>query len=238
MKLLCSLLTAYCLLVSPAWAAFPQVADVSSGNVGAQTNITVTLPATITAGQLLVVTIGQNGAGSYDWSTASGWAEIYDQSTTDGCHLTVGYKVAVGDEDGTVITVTGTADRSQFIAYAISGHDSGQAPQASAEASGVAGPADPGSLTPTGGAKDYLWLAAACIDGTNNITGAPANYSNFLFVDDTSEGLAIARRELNAASEDPGAFADGGAVAEWNAVTIAVHPAAAAAATRRRAVMY
>lgn len=218
-------LLALLLTAAPGWAQFPTVTHTNSSltNTGS-TSIVVSLPATVTAGQRLIAAIGADGSGSFDWSSATGWTELYDQSTSGECHLTVGQKIADGTEGGTTITVTASgADKAAHQSFAISGHNPAIAPQASAESETL----DPASLIPTGGVKAYLWLTFACIDGGVDITGAPANYTNLIFNESSvgsASGLASARRNLTASSEDPGAFTQGGAEG-GNSVTIAVHPA-------------
>lgn len=218
--------------VAPAWAAFPQVRSsaacapsVNCTDTGS-TSIVITLPSPIEPGDLILVFVAVDLTGSQDWSSATGFSEIYDENTANGCNLGVGHKIADGTEDGTTITVTGSgANKAAHQAYAISGHNPAIAPQAAAEATGTSGNPNPPSLTPTGGAKPYLWFAAACIDGSVDITDDPADYANFVFNETTAgngTGLGVARRELNAISENPGAFT--AASDDWNATTVAVHP--------------
>jgi hypothetical protein len=106
-----------------------------------------------------------------------------------------------------------------------------QAPEALSTAYITSGTSiDPPSLTPTGGAKDYLWLAVSGWRGaTLTATGNPTNYTNA--IEGNSGGTATTgtrlrslRRELNAASEDPSAFTLSAASDRRLGVTIAVHP--------------
>jgi hypothetical protein len=91
---------------------------------------------------------------------------------------------------------------------------------------------DPPSLTPTGGAKDYLWLAVAGWRRTGlSATTDPTNYTNA--IEGSSGGNATGtklrslRRQLNGASEDPAAFTLSNTTSERRVgATIAVHPAA------------
>ncbi len=69
------------------------------------------------------------------------------------------------------------------------------------------------NLTPSWGAKKTLWLACASSANANAFTAPPADYTDF---DDEGYGghmngthCANGRRELLAASEDPGGFAAG-----------------------------
>jgi hypothetical protein len=84
---------------------------------------------------------------------------------------------------------------------------------------------DPPSLTPPGGAADYLWFAGLFTTSTTVATAAPASYTNLLTVSNAASfALNTANRSLNAASEDPGTFTDAASTASNVAVTIAVAP--------------
>lgn len=92
----------------------------------------------------------------------------------------------------------------------------------SGETGGGATPADPPNLVYSGSAQDVLWFAIASSLGPV-FTTPPASYPLYNFF--TSPGAniapALAARELNAASENPGAFAPTPG-SDWHAVTIGV----------------
>src|SRR5574337_187068 len=219
--------------------AFPTVAGT---NTHVDLNVTshvINLPASIAAGDLLIAKLGY-GVTSNTLTWPAGWNAITNgavEETTGGTEgIEVRYRLADGTE-GASITVTSSAQcRSESQSYRITGAaDPGtQAPEA-ANAIGTNSSADSPSLTPTGGAKDYLWLSfvSASRQATaNDFTGAPTNYSNLLTAANTTTGVSLttgasAERQLNAASEDPGAFATGtGLTVAWAAVTLAIHPPA------------
>ena len=111
--------------------------------------------------------------------------------------------------------------------YRITGHN---AHELSTQAQNTDANPDPSSLNPTGwGTENTLWLAVAnrC-DDSSAITAYPTNYTNGT---DTiadggankSAGVESARRELNAASEDPGTFTIDESEA-WIAHTIGIEP--------------
>jgi hypothetical protein len=82
-------------------------------------------------------------------------------------------------------------------------------------------------MTPSGGAKDYLWMWFAAGAAGRICSGAPTNYTNLGIADSGSNAgsaaISTARRELNAASEDPG-NASLEASGAWTALVVAVHP--------------
>jgi hypothetical protein len=81
--------------------------------------------------------------------------------------------------------------------------------------------------TPSGGAKDYLWMWMNGADDGRICTAAPTNYTNLETSDNGSTGgssaMSTARRELNAASENPGT-ATLEASGAWMAIVVAIHP--------------
>jgi hypothetical protein len=208
----------------PAQAAFPAVqATNTSGHSSNVTSHTVNLPTGINAGDLLIVFFSCDGNETVTWPTVDGWASIFNQ--TNANTLDIGYKIADGTEGSTITVGTGTTEQSAHISYRITGHDSAQAPEASAGATGNSTSPNPDSLAPTGGAKDYLWIAVEGNDQGDAASAYPTNYTNGQTNNiGTNNGanVAVARRALNASSEDPGTFTIPSE--EWIACTVAVHP--------------
>lgn len=209
--------------------AFPQVVNESSSSNGTdQTNQVVTLPGSLVVGNKLVAALSIDGATTATWP--AGWDEILDANRT-GVTVTVGVRTIDGSEGATVTVVTSASERSCHHCWQISGHDNAILPEAGSANGNSASP-NPPSLTPTGGAKDYLWLAVACLQpGTNVATGFPASYTNTGQeagpATAADSPIAWGRRELNAASEDPLAFSM--TSSNWIAATVAIHPASAPA---------
>ena len=226
-------------LCSPAWAAFPTVQARSIATVNG-TALVVTLPAGSTDGDLIVILL-QAGNSNYPptfttWSQTgpgtTGWTELYDSQGE------AFYYKQIGAAEANPSFTSSVSDRSGASALRITGHEdpATQAPEASAGATGTSAIPDPDSLTPTGGAKDYLWIAVdGNTDGRRTVSAAPTNYLN-LNAFSTAGGAsgatgATAERQLNAASEDPGIFTISGS-SLWEAHTIAIHPSTAPAARR------
>lgn len=227
------------LAASPAWAAFPTVDDSNNSKSTAEsTNHIVSMPATCASGKLLLVVFITDGTESIGWPGS--WVELPLQTSGINPSGAVGYLVSTGAEAGGTITVTtGTTESSSHISLCISGHldPATQAPELSSwSAPGATVTPDPPSLTPTGGAKDYLWIAVSAQDnGAKSVSAYPTNYDSNQIIapagDNTTTRVALATRELNAASEDPGTFTWSGVADNPTlALTIAVHPAASAAA--------
>lgn len=225
-------------IAAPAWAAFPTVTDSNNSKSTAEsTNHSVSMPPTCAAGKLLLVVFTTDGTESIGWPGS--WVELPSQTSGINPSGAVGYLVSTGAEAGGTITVTtGTIESSSHISLCIDGaiDPATQTPELSTwSAPGATVTPDPPSLTPTGGAKDYLWIAVSAQDnGAKSVSAYPTNYASNQVIapagDNTTTRVALATRELNAASEDPGTFTWSGVADNSTlALTIAVHPATAAA---------
>jgi len=203
---------------------FPAVQDTNtSGESSDVTSHTVNLPANISAGDLLIVFFSCDANETVTWPTGDGWASIFHQ--TNANTLDIGYKIADGTEGATITVTTGSAEQSAHISYRITGNHRYLAPEVSTGATGNSTSPNPDSLTPTGGAKDYLWIAVEGNADGDVASAYPSNYTNGQTnAVGTTAGanIAVARRELNASSEDPVAFTI--PLNKWVACTVAVHP--------------
>lgn len=209
--------------------AFPQVADSATSISGGGTAHTVNLPANIANGNLLLGFFVCDDDETIGWP--GDWTEIFELAYLNGCTLSVAYRNADGNEGATITVNTSSDEQAGAIVHRITGHSTSQAPQASTGASGSSVSPDPDSLAPTGGAKDYMWIAVEGNDHNDQISSYPANYTdnqtNIKSGDASSAAsLGLATRELNAVSEDPDAFTLGG-TEQWIAVTVAIHPGGA-----------
>lgn len=92
---------------------------------------------------------------------------------------------------------------------------------------------NPPSLTPSGGSREYLWIAVGTlrsnIGSSRSITGAPTNYSNLNgdLIANSSGHVAVgtAERTLTASSENPGSFSVDSSSSVYAAgVTISIEP--------------
>jgi len=220
--------------------AFPVVeaANESTKTATTGTTHTVNLPTGIQAGDLLLVLINKGRAtAAWSFNALAGWTELLDEAVAGGGY--VAYRWADGTE-GATIGLTGAADRSAHITYRVSGAENPatQAPEISAVATGTSNAPNPNSLSPTGGAKDYLWLTffgtttSEEADDDTWTNNAATNYGSLLQktsgTGGTNVGACVASsvRTNNAASEDavwPAASLD--ASLGWRAYTIAIHPA-------------
>jgi hypothetical protein len=230
----------------PAIESINPAADSSTGGAAtsgstAATSHSVVLPATVTAGSLLMVIGRVSGAGAVA-VTGGGWTITQDSSDGSDDVTFWMYRDALADgtEDGTSITVTHGNFKMTAVSLSITGAETPatQAPQSSTVAVGTNTTPDPTTCTPTGGAKDYLWVWAGGWDGEQTLSKTqPTNFTDRADVSTGTGGLPATNnqiktpdRQFNAASLDAGSITLSGAPTGWTAWLLAVHPATAPAA--------
>lgn len=199
---------------------FPVVeATATSEETSSTATHNITLPSGIAAGDTLIAIIAINAAAVVTWP--SGWTQFYNQVNGSNLRLAAAWRKATGSEGATVDPTSSPSQTSSHQAYRISGaaDPTVTPPEASAGVSGSSSTPNPDTLTPIGGAKDYLWLAIECHSIGTTTSSAPASYTNLV----AFKRVGSARRNLNAANTDPGTFGLSGSVV-WIAGTIAVHP--------------
>ncbi len=216
---------------TPVQAAFPSIADTATSLEDATNKVshTVSLPPNIVSGNLLIVVFVSDGNPSITFpNEGTDWIVLKDMAADgNAARLKVCYRDADGGEGATITVTTASSQRSAHVAYRITGHSTTQSPEASTGASGDDRWPDPDSLTPTGGAKDYLWIAIEGHDRDRDVAIWPSGYAlaqlKSVGGGANSASTAAGGRNRNIASEDPGTFSimNGD---NWAAVTVAIHP--------------
>lgn len=216
--------------------AFPAVQATNTTNgTAASASAVVNLPAGIVAGDLLLVLHRSADGTALHAVSGGGWTNLFnDNSDASNDRISLWYRQADGTE-GATITITQTSSKFASLAWRITGHEDPavQAPEFATLVTGTSALPDPGAVTPTGGAKDYLFLWMGGWEGeqTSPPAGNPTNYASPFGADSGTGGavatncrVASASRALNAASEDPGSWTIS-ASDDWTATVLAVHPA-------------
>jgi len=223
------------LVSSLAVAAFPQLetgspVSFASGEPDVNPD-SVTQPPNVADGALL---IHASVVDTNDTITGiTGYTEFASSPFLCGssaCNVQFYFKDADGTEDGVNVNVTkSSTDNMASAFWSITGaaDPTVQEPEVLCTAGNSGDAQDPPSLTPTGGAKDYLWMI---FDGRNNgstTTTFDGSYSNTGSEETTDIGgnvaIAWGTKEENASVEDPDAFEDQGT--NFTSCTIAIHPA-------------
>lgn len=226
--------------------AFPTTGSATSTNFTTSvTSMPVNLPATPASGDLLVAFACVRNAGT--WTLPSGWNEYDSQSSGGVGELTLFAKVSDGTEGVSDTWTAGTGTTATWHAFLIPAASwFGTIPATLADwvakstnAGGAGSATNPPALTPAWGAADTLWITVAQLSAEAiTYSAAPTNYVEFIGTSASSGGSTVSMgsgtRELNAASDDPGNFTSSGNARWWDAMTIAVRPAAGGAPATRR----
>ena len=183
------------------------------------------MPASISAGDLLIIIFGTR---SNVTTTLAGWTEVGDST-----YVHIYAKVAEGSDTATIQT-SGNS-RSAHVSYRLTGAEG--ASGVSATIGSQTGPSlnpNPPSHTAAWSQDDTLWIAVSVSDNdgdSSTYTGIPTNYTNGVHKDNNngavSTHVGTARRELNATSDDPGAFTIS-VTKVYTGATIAIKPASVA----------
>lgn len=218
--------------------AFPALQGSITGTNGttATTTPVVNLPTGIKAGELIVVLFRSAVAGAIGWPNAT-WLEQFDASSDAADdNMALAVRKADGTE-GSTITLSSGNGKFAALAFRVSGaqEPENRTPEFSTVATGTNTTPDPTTCTPTGGAKDYMWVWVGGWSGeqTSPPASNPTNYPTTAGADsgtagtvDTNCRVAVAiRSNLNAASEDPGSWTISVAPTGWTAYCMAIHPA-------------
>jgi hypothetical protein len=230
--------------------AFPQV--IASNTSFENTNVTnhdVALPnGCNVVGRRIVAGVGVDSTASVTVTWPAGWTEISQALCNAGNgKLSVAYHDTDGTEGytgagDTIVVVLSFADGGAHISYLITGFDPATAPEGLNNNQLSTGTnVDPPSLTPAGGAKDYLWMAWGDADALPVVTAYPTNYTdNQLSLNTGVVGgqlIMAATRELNAATEDPGAFTIDAAHQRCG-ITVAISPVVAGGSSQPPRTMH
>jgi len=218
--------------------AFPLVQTTAETAVSsAGTNHAVTLPSGIVAADMTLL-VGAIGSVAASLNALTDWNEILDENQIIGLKI-LNY---IGAGVPTTPTfVSSAATRSAWIGLRISGADKTITPQIGTTGiSTSSSPDPPSSAVPSGGPKDFLFVACASMAGeeadddtwvnnppTNYLPSPPLQKACGTAGTNLAGLIMVAYRQLNTAStENPGPFLTD-LSANWRSQTIIVHPAAA-----------
>jgi hypothetical protein len=203
--------------------AFPTTANpLTSTESTATTSHEVPVHGDVVEGDLLIVLLATDVTAEF--VSLSGFTTLY----TD-FHLHVFAKIAAGDEVSPLLAASSEASQSAVHVYRV---NAGTWSGVLSEAEGVhlvgANGLNPPEVTPAWGAQDTLWIAGMGCDDDEIVSGFPTDFIGTAYLRSTVGGggectVASCRRQLNAASLDPGAFAIGTSEVAFS-VTIAISP--------------
>lgn len=202
----------------PAPDGFPKVVATSVSKVDPEkTTHLVTLPAGITANDLLILLWTDNGAATtLGGADIASWTPLYND-ITDNNRRAAFYKKATGLEGSSMTITTNKNDASVHNVYRIAAGTWKGVPEVSTLSTANTANPDPPSLNPLGWVEEpTMWLIAGHIAGDGDIVvNVPDNYAATLLEIGTGGGgggkdayMASAYRFFTASAEDPGAFSN------------------------------
>lgn len=207
--------------------ATPTIASVAGVADSAATTHAASLPARIYKGSLLLMECA-----SYDQAitTPTGWTSLESATTSGGLFTSTFYKVADGSEATSVtVALAGSARLSSRAVKIIGQKSSGFIEIATPVSGNTSGP-DPGTVTPSWGSANNLWIVGAMArsgGSTTLISAYPSGYTDNQAESTNNNALgctaAIASKAATASSDNPAAWTLAGA-REVVATTIAVRP--------------
>jgi hypothetical protein len=220
---------------------FPAIGTpVTTQTAPGSTTHSVALPASLTAGRILVLAV-QSADLNVGLTGLEGWTERYENA--DGYVRGVYARIVDGTEGGTLVLSTTSATRISAVAFEVSGAYSPSL--SSLVAAGVDYisstnyPRASPDLESGWGSADTLWLSVFMGDSTGTLTTAPTDYAEVASVVPTSTSsshIYVYSRELAAADEQPGDWTFATLRAS-SIVTLAVRPAGPASPTGHRFMM-
>lgn len=203
--------------------SYPVVEDITETTPQSASTHVIDYPATVDVDDLLIVVFACD---DNEVVTCSAFTEIYNEDAgAQGPTLYVGWRKAVGDEDGgTFDIITGGAEGSCAYVFRITGAQDPTSvpPEASAEGFGSSVNPNSLSLTPLSGSRYYLFISVEGNDDDDNVTGYPSNMAdNRQYSQQTSVTLGIATEEYVGTVFDPEQFTIA-AAESWEAATISI----------------
>ena len=189
--------------------AFPVVEAGSNGrNESSATTHSVTLPAGVAAGDLLLIFF----ATRYDTAITgpAGWTQVFQPVYSTYCRIACFSIIASGGETLASVTTAGNT-RTGFVCYRISGA-SGNVEFGSAVFQ--TGSHDVAPVTASWGVKDNLFLAMCGKTEANTLSYWPSTHTlhrtKNLWLDGNAANVFVCARTEAVATHDAGSFTFGG----------------------------
>jgi hypothetical protein len=218
--------------------AFAVLQDTTTGSVSGANNYDIDYPATVNSGDFLLFLSANDLARGLDGFDTAGWT-VLTNPVTSYVSMCVAYKYCDGTETGTFNVQFNPSAYDglawHILRYTGVANPAVQPPEAPwASAGGDSTNPDPITTdAPTGGAKDYTFIAVVATDYTTVPSASPTGYgaAQYLSSGNGDATLIYAIKEENkATAEDPDVFTID--IAEqWRANTVILHPETTSTAT-------
>ena len=205
--------------------AFPIIQAYHTGSVEESTSHYINLPSSINAGDLILVFFTCDGVAPISVNTSSSgtkWTklgEFASLANTAACFS------KIAEVSNVLELTTDSSESSTYIVYRISGTGLSNPEVQYNEGSNVN--ADPPSVTPVFGNKEYLWIVYGGFDGIVIPSAAPSGFTGLIteqsaYAEQPSSASAYAENQTSG-TYDPGAFTSSSTY--WVTFTVCIAPA-------------
>ncbi|WP_404479911.1 putative Ig domain-containing protein [Novosphingobium sp. BL-52-GroH] len=211
--------------LSIAAAAAIAVADqTESWNTADATALSVTLPDTVQAGDVLVAIMSIDAVPTVTWdnATAGAWTQQALYVTNSNAHsIAVFTRTADGTEGGKVLAIT-LSGSQQAVTRVLRVTGATGAVEISSYLRSAAATADPPAITPSWSGAS-LYVAAVALDGTGTVSAGPSGYSAVATRASSASGQSTNATawKIGLGTEDPGVFTLS-ASGQWVTATLAL----------------
>jgi hypothetical protein len=236
------------LVASWAKAAAPTISQITTSiDANLAADISVVMPATIAANDLIVVLVCDFDGYDSTITPANGFALMSSQNRGRPVAL---WKKADGTEDGSTISVgSGGTSSGADVSFIVSGAaDPAVLPPESStrvDDAGAGTSIDPPDFDPSFDTQDILWIAWACFDDDPLVTGWPTGYDDnqtrYTYTSANAGTQAFATKGqvfsgTDTDADNPSAFTIN-ASHFWNARTLAIPAAGSSVAVMNGTVI-
>lgn len=185
-------------------------AAASSGHGGSNTSETITLPGSISAGNLLIAFLVTNGSGSESHTWPAGWTK-FDQQVFQTTRVgSLAWRIATGSDTAPVVSWTGSATTA-FKTWQYSGANGVSPIGAKSFSSGSTSPHSSPSITATGTSSLAVYFDYTSL---NSALTVPSGWSSS-FSDATVGHMDSGTKALANVGDTTGAISTTGAAATW-----------------------
>lgn len=200
----------------------PPVVETRAKHAGPTSNLTTyvpTLPAGVQAGDLIVVGISADGAGTL--TASAGWTKLGQAGVTSLQQTAIFYRVADGGGDDALTISNTVAEQYSSMSWRISNAAGLVSGTGSASPTGGTADADL-SAHDAGSSADRLWLWFVGYDVTTVPSAGPTGWSNFDSQIGGGAGASSAGAELTSSDQsvDPGPATN--ASDQWAGFVVAI----------------
>ncbi len=190
------------------------VESTADGSSTSATSVSITMPTTKSGRLLVVIACGDGGVpSSVSWP--AGWDEVVDDTEGDGTDngVYIGERILDGTEGSSISVTFGSSVPAAWAWYRMTDTSATEATEHNTGVFGFGDAPNPGSLSPSHGSQEYMWVAPCGTDlNSISIDGTPTGFGSDEGWDWIDNGFSAANAVLitaeldTASSKDPSAW--------------------------------